>query len=90
MHVEITSSGRGGTITYREPPHSLEFSWEFAMPPALALIFGPSATAWAKIAPWAADRHEEIVTAVAHEVVRQKAAGRGFSFDPDSGIIEIR
>jgi hypothetical protein len=90
VHVEITTSGAGGTVTYHEPPHSLQFSWEFAMPPALALIFGPSLTAWPKAAPWAAGRHEEIVTAVAREVVRQKAPGRTFSFDADTGIIEIR
>jgi hypothetical protein len=90
VHVEITSSGRGGTITYHEPPHSLPFSWEFAMPPALALILGPSATAWDKVAPWAVGRYEEIVTAVAREVVRQKASGRGFTFDADTGIVEIR
>jgi hypothetical protein len=90
MHVEITTSGAGGSITYHEPPHSLRFTWEFAMPPAVALIFGPSAIAWARVAPWAASRREEIVTAVAHEVVRQKAPGRGFSFDAATGIIEIR
>jgi hypothetical protein len=90
VHVEITTSGRGGTITYHEPPHSLQFSWEFAMPPALALIFGPSATSWAQAAPWAAGRQEEIIAALAREVARQKAPGRGFRFDADTGIIEIR
>jgi hypothetical protein len=90
VHVEITTSGPGGSITYHEPPHSLRFSWEFAMSPALALIFGPSLTAWPQAAPWAAGRYEEIVTAVAREVVRQKAPGRGFSIDAETGVIEIR
>ncbi len=89
MQVEITQSGAGGSIIYHEPPHSVRFSWEFAMAPALALVFGPSVTAWATEAPWAADRYEEIFNAVAREVVRQKAPGRGFSFE-DTGIIEIR
>ena len=90
MHVEIQSSGPGGTITYHEPPHSLTFHWEFAMSPALALIWGPSAASWDKVAPWAAGRCEEIVAAVGGEVVRQKAPGRGVSFDPATGIVEIR
>lgn len=91
MHVEITTSGPGGSILYHEPPHSLRFSWEFALSPALALIFGPSRASWAQAAPWAAaDRYEEIFAAVAREVVRQKAPGRQFSVDADTGIIEIR
>jgi hypothetical protein len=90
VQVEITTSGAGGAITWHEPPHSLQFTWEFAMPPALVLIFGPSAASWARVAPWAVGRYEEIVTAVAREVVRQKAPGRAFTFDADTGIIEIR
>jgi hypothetical protein len=89
VHVEITQSGPGGSVIYHEPPHSLRFSWEFAMPPALALVFGPSVRAWPLQVPWAAGRREEIFTAVAQEVVRQKASGRRFSFD-DTGTIEIR
>ncbi len=89
MHVEITTSGAGGSVTLSRA----------AACAAVLLGVSDAAGACADLrsvscrvgegGSWAAGRHEEIVTAVANEVVRQKASGRGFCIDPDTGIIEI-
>jgi hypothetical protein len=36
--VEITTSGRGGSIKYREGDHTIVFDWEFAMDPVGAEV----------------------------------------------------
>ena len=87
--VEITQSGRGGSIFYRENDQVVSFGWEFALDPALALIFGPKASQWDRAAPWAQGRQDEIFQRVAEEVVRQKAQGCDFETDLDEGVIEI-
>jgi hypothetical protein len=87
--VEITQSGRGGSIYYREADQVVSFGWEFAVEPALALIFGPKASQWAGAVPWAAGRQQEIFDRVGEEVDRQKAEGCGFETDLEDGVIEI-
>jgi hypothetical protein len=87
--VEIITSGGGGSIVYREGSHTVDFGWEFAMPPAVALLFGPSALQWQHTMPWAADRRAEIFATVGEEVVRQKAPDGEFIVDLDTGIIQI-
>ena len=87
--VEVESSGNGGTIFYREGENSVPFPWEFAMPPAIALLFGPSALRWSHYGAWATGRQAEVFAAVGAEVVRQKAQGGDFTADLDTGIIEI-
>jgi hypothetical protein len=87
--VEVTTSGRGGAIYYREGGHTVSFDWEFALPPALALIMGPAAPVWDRAHPWAAGRQAEICQFVAAEVVRQKAPGSTFNIDLDTGSIEL-
>jgi hypothetical protein len=87
--VEIEQSGRGGTIIYREGENTVSFGWEFAMPPAIALLFGPSALQWSHYGAWATDRQAEVFATVGTEVVRQKAPGGDFTADLDTGIIEI-
>jgi hypothetical protein len=82
--VVIEQSGRGGSIFYREGENTARFSWEFAMPPAIALLFGPSP--WPG---WAAGRQAEIYAAVGAEVVRQKAPGGRFTMDLDAGMMEV-
>lgn len=88
--VEITQSGRGGTILYHEGENSLTFHWEFGGGDAIALLFGPASAHWTAWAPWAPDRQAEIFEFVARDVVRQKAPGRSWSMNLDSGVIEIR
>lgn len=87
--VEIEQSGRGGSIYYREDENSITFGWEFAMPPALALIFGPTSQVWDSAHPWAVGRQREIYEFVGAEVVRQKAPGYFFDYDVESGLMSI-
>ena len=87
--VEITQSGRGGSIIYREGDDEIRFDWEFAMEPALALLWGPTQAQWDAQFPWAAGRQSTIYDFVGREVVRQKAPDRTFECDLDSGTLEI-
>jgi hypothetical protein len=87
--VEITQSGRGGSIYYREGRNAITFDWEFAPSPALALIFGPSSKGWDEHFPWAAGRQAEIFDFVGQEVLRQKADGCEFEVDLDTGDMTI-
>lgn len=87
--VEIEQTGRGGSIYYHEKEHTITFGWEFAMPPALALIFGPTSQIWDSAHPWAAGRQREIFELVGAEIVRQKAPGYYFDYDVESGLMSI-
>jgi hypothetical protein len=87
--VDIIDSGRGGSIHYNEGHDSVVFSWEFALRPVLALIFGPPAARWDTHYPWAAGRQREIFDRVAQNVLQRKANGCLARADSASGIIEI-
>jgi hypothetical protein len=91
--VDIVTDGRGGSIVYREGDNRIDFSWEFAMPPSVALIFGPSARAWDRNMPWAAGRCAAIYNIVGAEVVRQKVEGGHYrleiELDTNIGIIDV-
>lgn len=87
--VELIQSGNGGGIVYREVDNIIKFSWEFAMLPSLALIFGPSARAWDNNYPWASGRCVAIYNAIGAEIVRQQAPGGSYSVDLDNGMIDI-
>ncbi len=88
--VDIAASGRGGSITYHEGDRQVGFSWEFAMPPAIALVFGTGAAGWDAAYPWAAGRQEEIYEFVAAEVIRQKVSDGSWEIDLEGGTIEIQ
>lgn len=87
--VVISQDGRGGGISYVEDGASIPFSWEFAMSPSLAMIWGPARATWDAAYPWAAGRQEAIYTFVGAEVVRQKAAGCRVRFDLEAGTMDI-
>jgi hypothetical protein len=87
--VEIIDSGRGGSIHYDEGRNTVVFSWEFALRPVLALIFGPPAARWDTHYPWAAGRQQEIFDRVAQNVLQRKANGCFARADTASGTIEI-
>ena len=87
--VDITQEGRGGSITYRAAGHEIKFDWEFAMSPALALVWGPPRAQWTSRFPWAKDRQAAIFDFVGAEIVRQKSPGGGYEFDLDSGEMTI-
>ena len=87
--VDVTISGRGGGVTYREGDHRIEFDWEFAMSPAVALIWGPKRAEWDGLYPWAIGRQAAIYDVVGGEVVRQKASGGAFEYDLELGHLTI-
>jgi hypothetical protein len=87
--VEITQSGRGGSIYYREGESSVPFDWEFALSPVLAEIWGTKAKIWDQTHPWAAGRQAEIFDFVAKEVVRQKTNDCAFEIDIYEGTIAV-
>ena len=87
--VEITQSGRGGSIYYHEGTRTISFDWEFAASPALVLICGPSEAVWDQMHIWAAGRQNEIYNLVAEGVIRQKAPGYRFVADLTNGTITI-
>src|SRR5215470_16751117 len=87
--VDISDGGRAGSITYREGLHTVSFSWEFALSPALAVINGPTAREWARLGEWAAGRQEEIFQHVAGEVIRQKAKDHDADIDLAAGTITV-
>lgn len=87
--VEITQSGRGGSIYFREGLNTVAFDWEFALSPVLAEIWGTKAKSWDGTHPWAAGRQEEIFEFVAKEVVRQKTDNCAYSMDLYEGTITV-
>jgi hypothetical protein len=87
--VEITQEGRGGGIRYLEDGHTISFDWEFAMSPALALVWGPSTAQWDTRYPWAAGRQQEIYEFVGSEIVRQKASDGAYEYDLERGELTI-
>src|SRR3954471_11897954 len=87
--VDITITGRGGGITYLEDDHRIEFDWEFAMSPAVALIWGPKRAEWDAKYPWASGRQPAIYEFVGAEVVRQKASSGAFEYDLELGHLTI-
>jgi hypothetical protein len=86
--VDITITGRGGGITYHEGDQSIPFDWEFAMSPAVALIWGPKRAEWDKY-PWASGRQSAIYDFVGAEVVRQKASSGAYEYDLELGHLTI-
>ena len=87
--VDISTTGRGGGITYREGERTIPFDWEFGMSPALALVWGPTRADWDTRYPWASGRQASIYERVGEEVVRQKAPDGGFEYDLDLGHLTI-
>lgn len=87
--VEISDSGRAGSVSYQEEPNTAVFDWELALSPALAVITGPNAEVWDRRFPWAAGRQAEIFQHVAREVVRQRAPGCGYELDLPGGCITV-
>jgi hypothetical protein len=87
--VEITESGRGGSIYYREGANQIRFDWEFGGGSTLALLFGDKSEGWDARHPWAAGRQAEIFEFVAKSTVEQKARGHRYKIELDSGDITI-
>jgi len=83
-NVEITQSGRGGSINYIENEQALRFDWEFAMDGAY--IFVPTAEQWdaywqSNNLSWAQGRRQEILERLSEEVRQQKAESAKITFE---------
>jgi hypothetical protein len=87
--VEITETGPGGQIQYHEAGNRIRFDWEFGGGSTIALIFGPRASGWDSLYPWASGRQAEIFAFVGSEIIRQKAPNAGCEFDLDTGDMSI-
>jgi hypothetical protein len=81
--VEVSQSGRGGTITYVEDGQRLPFDWEFSMSGATIFVPTPAQwdAYWAGTAHCATGRRQEILERVAAEVRRQQASGAEISIE---------
>jgi hypothetical protein len=88
--IEIKSTGRSGTVEYREEAGSLSFYWEFGGGDAVASISVGDLAKWTAAYPWAIDRRREILERVAQEVIRQKAPNCRADIDDAGGYIDIR
>ncbi len=87
--VTITESGRSGAVIYHGSGGQISGWWEFAGGNTLAIVGMGGLSEWEHGHTWAVDRRSEILRFVAEEVVRQKAGGRRYTLDEDSGFIEI-
>ena len=72
-NVTIIERGRFGSVRYSEGWwRNLEFHWEFGGGDAIAMIRIPTADEWKSQPRWVADRRDEVLERVAHEVCRQR------------------
>ena len=88
--VEITSEGRSGTASYREPAGSVDCYWELGGNEILAIVNGGSVEEWRKNHAWALPRRLEILRFIADEMIRQEAPGCLASIDGTSGTILLK
>ena len=84
--VEISQSGRGGSINYTENEQALRLDWEFAMDGAY--IFVPRPEQWdaywqSNNIQWAAGRRQEILERVAAGVRQQQAQSSKVTIEDD-------
>ena len=85
--VEISQSGRGGSIDYTENEQALRLDWEFAVDGAY--IFVPTPEQWdaywrSNNIQWAAGRRQEILERVTEAVRHQKAQSSKVILEDDS------
>jgi hypothetical protein len=88
--VEITASGRSGSVKCHEPSGCISFYWEFGAGDTVAIIWIEDLAVWNSRYRWAVERRREILERVAYEVVRQKAATCRADIDDGNGYIYIR
>lgn len=73
--VTIETSGRGGTIRYRDEKGTIPFDWEFGGLDCIAIIFLPTSAQWGNTYQRSTEEAQQIVDFVAEETIRQKAPG---------------
>lgn len=87
--VEVTASGRSGSVVYHETAGCISFDWEFGSGDTVAIIRVAELAVWSTRHPWAVERRREILRRVAQEVVRQKAPTCRAELDDKNGYIYI-
>ena len=85
--VEVRSSGRSGSVEYREEAGALSLYWEFGGEDAVACIWTGDVPKWMAQYPWAVGHRRQILERVAEEVVRQKAPNCRAEIDERDGCI---
>lgn len=88
--IEIKSSGRSGSVEYREGAGALSFYWELGGEEVVASIWVGDVPKWTAEYPWAVGRRREILERVAQEVIRQKAPTCWADINDEGGYIDIR
>jgi hypothetical protein len=88
--VEISGTGRSGTLTWREAEGVIPCHWEFGGNDVLAVVHCGSVDEWGMHYPWAVSRRPEILRHIAGEVIRQQAPGSQASIDNNTGVVLIR
>lgn len=73
--VTIETSGRSGTIRYRDDKGAIPFDWEFGGLNCIAIIFLPTTAQWHDTFHRTEEEIQQIVEFVAAETIRQKASG---------------
>ncbi len=79
--VTVTSTGRSGTVEYREGRESCRLYWEFGGGDVLAMLSIPSTQDWDRLYPWAQGRRQDILQTVARETQRQRAPHARIEWD---------
>jgi hypothetical protein len=82
--IEITQSGRGGTIYYIEGDHQLSFDWEFSISGATIFVRTPEEwenNSQSEAASWTKGRRQEILERLAEGVRQQRAQAAKISIE---------
>ncbi len=88
--VSISSSGRSGSVTYREGVQHIDCYWEFGgAEDVVAIVQCGTVEEWSRY-PWALDRRDEILGFIAREVIRQQAPTCVADIDGHTGDILLR
>lgn len=88
--VEVTASGRSGSVNYHKSSGCISFYWEFGSGDTVAIIWVEDLGLWRTCHPWAIERRREILERVANEVIGQKAPTCSADIDDLNGYIYIR
>jgi len=87
--VEIDSSGRAGSIYYKEGSNIIQFSFEIGGK-FVAAIWPPDKQVWDSKFAWAIGRRKEIIDRLIQEVIRQKAPSSVAEEDERYNIIYLK
>jgi hypothetical protein len=76
--LRYESSGRAGTLYFKNQETSFSMWWEFGGGDALAIINIPSAQNWETETQLALDKRAVVLQFIGEQVVRDQASGNGY------------